>query len=113
MGEGEFVGNASIHWKIDHRANQDMDIQINDGQQVTRPHGVNVKRRVRGNDPRRERDDTFEVEMRFDNRADAEAALTKALNELDRKDGEVYATVIVPAPRRPHPPQRPDVRVNW
>ena len=115
MGDGEFIGNGSIHWKIDHGAQQDMDIQINDNPQVTRDHGVNVKRRVRGRDPRRVvPNGKMQVELRFATVDEARDALETAKGTANNKNGQVYVTVIVDAPQRAaggdYPP---DVRVIW
>ena len=114
MGDGEFIGNGSIHWKIDHGAQQDMDIQINDANPVNRDHGVNVKRRVRGKDPRRElANETLEVELRFETVDQARDALELAKGTANNKAGYVYVTVVVSAPRRANPNHPPDVRVHW
>ncbi len=113
MGNGEFVGNESIHWRIRHR--DDLDEIQRDAKRVQKPRkGINVSKNVlHGRDPDRERTNTFEVRMRFDSRADAENALAKALAALSGGDGAIYATVIVPAPVRPDPPDDPDVNVTW
>lgn len=114
MGYGQFVGNGSVHWRVDHEAGRDMDMDASDDA-PTQYHRVHVKRRIQGSDPTR--GDAFSVTLRFDSREQAEQAFKDALAGLNgAKDPKnVYVTVQVPALRRPNATAAPDpeVRVRW
>ena len=112
MGDGEFVGNQSIHWRMRH-ANDLDDIRLDDNHLPNNRRGVSLaKRRVHGRDTDRELNDVFEVTLRFDNPDQADAALKTAPREV--LGHGTYVTITVPAPRRANPnTPRPDVRVHW
>lgn len=114
MGDGEFIGNQSIHWRIDHGQAQNLTVVQGSDDRPTRDHEVRLNRRVQGRDPRR--GDQFRVVLRFDSVLQAQQALDDALKSMDGKDAaNVYVTVTLPALRRTNPanPPAPEVRVSW
>ena len=114
MGDGEFIGNASIHWKIRHQADLD-DIRLDDNHVPNNRKGVSLaKRRVHGRDPDRELANLFEVTLRFDDIGDAQTAFADAIAGATKVGNEYYVTVRLPAPQRANPNvPRPDVKVRW
>jgi hypothetical protein len=113
MGDGEFVGNASVHWKINHD-NRNMDARQGNGR-VRGREGVNTdNRNVHGRD--RRGGDEFTVVLRFNSRQQAEAAMRDGLGGLDDKDpNNVYMTLRLPLLQRANPDDAPDpeIRVRW
>lgn len=113
MGEGEFIGNGSVHWKVNH-GNRNMEARPDNGR-VRGREGVNTSQQnINGRD--RRSGGEFTVVLRFNSRQQAEAAMKDGLAGLDETDpNNVYMTVRLPLLQRPNPDDAPDpeVRVRW
>jgi hypothetical protein len=121
MGGGEYVGNASVHWSVDHedgqkfRVKQDEPRRPRNGDQ----HNVSTDGKVFGRDAKSIQN--FDVTLRFESKADARAQLQAALAAVDAAANgtsfflsfKVPATVNGMQRTDPDMGPRPDVGVHW
>jgi hypothetical protein len=121
MGGGEYVGNASVHWSVDHEDGQKVKVKQ---EEPRRPrngdsHSVSTDTKVFGRDPKTI--EHFDVTLRFESKADARAQLQAALAAVDAAANgtSFFLSFKVPATvnekQRPDPDigPRPDVGVHW
>jgi len=121
MGDGEYVGNASVHWSVDHTDGRKVRVQQNHGR---RPRNgdqfdVALDNKVFGRDAKTVQH--FDVTLRFESKADARTQLQAALAAVDvAPDGtSFFLSFRVPATvdgqQRPDPDSgpRPDVGIRW
>jgi len=127
MGDGEFVGNGSVEWRVVHEAdgNAKALTHTNAG---GRPGADQVRvgnanhLDAEGHDPiafadigrKHQNPGFFKVIMRFPTAAAAEAACGSAKNVVER-GGKYFLEVLVPAINRQNPnADRPaEVKVEW
>jgi hypothetical protein len=121
MGGGEYVGNASVHWSVDHEDGQAVRVKQNEPRRPRRgdAHNVSTDVKVFGRDEKSV--ESFDVTLRFESKADALRQLqeaTKAVNGAS--DGKsFFLTFKVPATvngtqrNDPDTEPRPDVKVHW
>jgi hypothetical protein len=124
MGSGEVVGNQSVHWKMDHDkpVGQQVPVRANESRRPRNgdPFEVSHDRVVTGRDPKpnvRE----FSVRLRFESKADANAQLQAALNDVTQAPTgqSFFLTFRVPAtvngrPRdNPEVDPKPDIGIDW
>ena len=121
MGGGEYVGNASVHWSIDHedgkkvKVKQDEPRRPRNGDQFT----VSTDSKVFGRDAKTIQ--SFDVTLRFESKADARTQLQAALAAVDAAPNgasffvsfKVPATVNGTQRTDPDTGPRPDVGVHW
>lgn len=127
MGDGEVVGNLSVHWKIDHGTGAAAPLIVNQGN-PNRPvgnHHVNTTDKAQGRDPKpvgqvrgthkNAKDGYFGVRLRFESAADANTAFQEALAAPLNVAGGFYVEVNVRAIERPNPNAAPDaeVKIEW
>jgi hypothetical protein len=121
MGDGEYVGNASVHWSVDHgdgnkvKVKQDEPRRPRRGDQYT----VSTDTRVLGRDEKTI--ESFDVTLRFESKADARTQLQAAMAAVDAapNGASFFLTFTVPATvngtqrNDPDTGPRPDVGVHW
>lgn len=124
MGNGEVVGNQSVHWKIDHeKGTKKPTVNTNRADRPTGDDEVNADRQVMGRDPvdpkaigKGERKGYFNVRLRFDSPAEANAELQKAARTIKEDGaGHWYVVLDVRAVIRAHADDKPpaEVRIDW
>ena len=123
MGEGNYGGNGSVHWSIDHEDHQDLKVKNNTTgrPKKTDPDNVHVKTKALGRDGKNI--EFFDVTVRFEQQQNPSpvAQLTSALQQaLAASPGtSFFVTFRVPATvngtPRSNPDEQlwPDVRVRW
>ena len=121
MGDGEFSGNGSVHWSLDHGDGQQVRVKQNEPRRPRNgdAHNVATDQKVLGRDVRTVQ--FFDVKLRFESKADARTQLQAALAAVDRAadgssfflDFRVPATVNGAQRSDPDTGPRPDVGVHW
>ena len=113
MGSGEFVGNQSVHWKIDHGTDEELYVDLDGDGIPDKPNNVKIKKCVHGCDGKRT--ETFTVRLRFDSAAQASERLASALKQIDAGKDGAYITVELPCLRRKKADDSPapEVSVRW
>ncbi len=123
MGNGEVVGNQSVHWKIDHdKGEKKLKVNPNRPDRPTGDDEVNVDKAAMGRDPipvatiGKGKNGYFNVRLRFDSIDQARTETEKALRALkDDGKGNFYLQVDIRALNRAHPDDAPpaEVRIDW
>jgi len=121
MGDGEYVGNASVHWSVDHADGRKVRVQQNHGRRPRNGDQFDVAsdNKVFGRDAKTVQH--FDVTLRFESKADARKQLDAAIDAVNRAaDGtSFFLTFKVPATVNgtqrtdPDTGPRPDVGVHW
>jgi hypothetical protein len=121
MGDGEIIGNLSVHWSIAHDDGQPLRVKQNETRRPTGndPHNVATGTKAQGRDPKSV--DYFDVMLRFESKADATTQLQSALAAVAnaQADSSFFINFRVPAtvngvPRQsPDSGPRPDVGIKW
>jgi hypothetical protein len=121
MGDGEYVGNASVYWSVDYGDGQKLVVKQADPQRPKAgdTHSVATDVKVQGRDPKSVQ--FFDVTLRFESQADARRQLQAALAAVDASQGgtSFFLTFRVPATVngvvRPTPDTepRPDIGIHW
>ena len=123
MGDGEFSGNGSVYWSIDHEDGADLKVKTNDSNRPPKngTTNVHVKTKANGRDPIPVADvgrvkghpGKFRVTLRFQSET---AARDAARGATPVYDGTVWTLVLdVPAIERQNPDDAPasEIRVDW
>jgi len=123
MGDGEFSGNGSVYWSIDHGDGADLKVKTNDSNRPPKngTTNVHVKTKANGRDPIPVADverakghpGKFRVTLRFQSETAAQDAARGATPVYD---GTVWTLVLdVPAIARQNPDDAPasEIRVDW
>lgn len=121
MGDGEYVGNASVHWSVDHADGRKVRVQQNHGRRPRNGDQFDVAsdNKVFGRDAKTIQH--FDVTLRFESKADARTQLQAALAAIDVAPNgtSFFLSFRVPATvngqQRPDPDSgpRPDVGIRW
>jgi hypothetical protein len=121
MGDGEYVGNASVYWSVDYGDGQKLVVKPNEPQRpgASDPHSVATDVKVQGRDPKSVQ--FFDVKLRFESQSDARMQLQAALAAVDAAPGNssFFLSFRVPATLngvvRPTPDTepRPDIGIHW
>jgi hypothetical protein len=120
MGDGEYVGNASVYWSVDYGDGQKLVVKQSESQRPKAgdAHSVATDVKVQGRDPKSVQ--FFDVKLRFESQADARAQLQAALATVDASPaGSFFLAFRVPATLngvvRPTPETepRPDIGIHW
>jgi hypothetical protein len=121
MGDGEYVGNASVHWSVDHEDGQKVKVKQDEPRRPRNgdPHSVSTDTKVYGRDARAVQH--FDVTLRFESKADARTQLLAALAAVDAAANgssfflnfKVPATINGVQRTDPDAGPRPDVGVHW
>jgi len=122
MGDGEFSGNGSVYWSIDHEDGADLKVKTNDPNRPPKNGSTNVhtKTKANGRDPipvadvgkKKGHPGKFRLTLRFQN----EDAARDAAGATPVFDGTVWTLVLdVPAIARQNPDDAPasEIRVDW
>jgi hypothetical protein len=124
MGEGNYGGNGSIYWSVDHQNGRGLRIRRNDGERPRKGDPSNVHTKeclMHGRDEPDREVQYFDVTLRFEaGQSPAPMAqLRKALEQAKGARGSFFVKFKVPATvdkkQRKTPGQKPwpDVRVQW
>jgi hypothetical protein len=125
MGDGEFSGNGSVYWSIDHEDGADLKVKTNDSNRPPKNGTTNVhtKTKANGRDPipvadvgkKKGHTGKFRVKLRFESEAAAQDALNRATPALDNTTGRWTLVVDVPvvARNQPDDPPASEIRVDW
>ena len=123
MGEGNYGGNGSVHWSIDHEnGGKDLRVKTNE---LKRPKkgedDIHIKNAVYGRDDKQA--EYFDVTLRFEQGQNPNpvSQLMSALQQATSAaaGASFFVTFRVPATvngvHRPSPEEQlwPDVRVRW
>src|SRR4051812_17037379 len=108
MGNGEVVGNQSVHWKIDHdKGSKKPKVNTARPDRPTGDDEVNADRYVMGRDPvdvatiGKGKNGYFNVRLRFDSLAQARAETERALTAAKEDGrGHFYLELDIRAIRR-------------
>jgi hypothetical protein len=121
MGDGEYVGNASVHWRVDHANGQRLRVQQNHAQRPRNRDAFDVASdtKIHGRDASTVQH--FDVTLRFESKTDARAQLQAALAAVDVAPDNtsfflsfrVPATVNGQQRTDPDSGPRPDVGIHW
>ncbi|HET9384864.1 MAG TPA: hypothetical protein VFO67_06930 [Gemmatimonadales bacterium] len=122
MGNGQVVGNQSVHWKFDHQSGAPLTVNQNNPNRPSGNHHVNMSDKAQGRDPKNV--DYFDVTLRFEaqrGRPDPVAQLNEALKVAGAAAAgtSFFVTFKVPAKvngsNRPSPdqPPGPDIGIEW
>jgi len=121
MGDGEYVGNASVHWGIDHGDGQRVRVKQDEGRRPRNgdQHNVSTDTKVFGRDAKIIQN--FDITLRFESKADARKQLEAALAAVDAAPNgtsfflsfKVPATINGTQRTDPDTGPRPDVAVHW
>ena len=121
MGGGEYVGNASVHWSVDHEDGQKVRVKPDEPRRPRNgdQFSVSTDSKVFGRDAKTIQ--SFDVTLRFESKADAREQLQKAVAAVDAAANgtSFFLNFKVPATvngsQRPDPDTgpRPDVGVRW
>jgi hypothetical protein len=121
MGDGEYVGNASVHWSVDHADGRKVRVQQNHGRRPRNGDQFDVAsdNKVFGRDAKTVQH--FDVTLRFESKADAQAQLQAALAAVNVASNgtsfflsfRVPATVNGQQRTDPDSGPRPDVGIRW
>jgi hypothetical protein len=121
MGDGEYVGNASVHWSIDYGNGQKVRVKENEPRRPRKgdDHNVSTDIKVLGRDEKTVQ--SFEVTLRFESRTEARRQLDAAIDAVNRaaEGTSFFLTFKVPATVNgtqrsdPDTGPRPDVGVHW
>jgi hypothetical protein len=125
MGDGEFSGNGSVYWTIDHEDGADLKVKDKDDGRPTKNGGTNVhiKSKAHGRDAlavadvgkKKGHTGKFRVRLRFESSTGAQDALRGATPFLDSATGMWTLVLDVPVIPRDTPDDGPasEVRVDW
>jgi len=105
MGDGEFSGNGSVYWSIDHGDGADLKVKTNDSNRPPKngTTNVHVKTKANGRDPidvadvgkRKGHTGKFRVRLRFESNTAAQGAATSvhlaSAPELEGVTGGFFA----------------------
>ena len=121
MGGGEYVGNASVHWSVDHEDGQKVKVKQDEPRRPRNgdQHTVSTDTKVLGRDAKTVKQ--FDVTLRFESKSDARTQLGAALVAVDAapNGASFFLTFTVPATVNgtqrtdPDTDPRPDVGVRW
>jgi hypothetical protein len=121
MGDGEYVGNASVHWSVDHGDGNKVKVKHDEPRRPRSGdrHNVSTDTKVLGRDAKTI--ESFDVTLRFESKADARTQLQAAMATVDAAPNGVsfFLTFTVPATvngtqrNDPDTGPRPDVGVHW
>src|SRR4030095_1388810 len=94
MGGGEFIGNGSVYWSVDHEDGADLKVKTNDSNRPPKNGNTNVhtKTKANGRDPipvedvgkKKDHAGNFRVTMRFP----SERAMQDAINKATRSGND-------------------------
>lgn len=125
MGDGEFSGNGSVYWIVDHEDGADLKVKDKDTTRPGKGGGTNlhVKTKAQGRDPipvadvgkKKGHAGSFRVRLRFQSQAAAQQAASAVKLSLDNATGMWTLEVDVPVIGRDNPDDPPasEVRVDW
>jgi hypothetical protein len=124
MGGGEFIGNGSVYWSVDHEDGADLKVKMNDSNRPPKNGSTNVhtKKKANGRDPipvgdvgkKKGHPGNFRVTLRFPSERAAQAAASGA--KPSGNDAVGWTLVFdVPVIGRDDPDDSPasEVRVDW
>lgn len=125
MGDGEFSGNGSVYWSIDHEDGADLKVKTNDPNRPPKNGTTNVhtKTKANGRDPipiadvgkKKGHPGRFRVKLRFESNAAAQGARNGATVSQDAATGAWTLALDVPVIARNNPDDDPpsEIRVDW
>ena len=125
MGGGEFIGNGSVYWSVDHEDGADLKVKTNDSNRPPKNGTTNVhtKTKANGRDPipvadvgkRKGHTGEFRVKLRFQSNAAAQAAANGATPFFDATTNMWTLVLDVPVIAREDPNDGPasEIRVDW
>jgi hypothetical protein len=125
MGDGEFSGNGSVYWSIDHEDGADLKVKVNDSSRPPKNGTTNVhtKTKANGRDPipvadvgtKKGHPGKFRVTLRFQSEDAAKAASKGATPVFDDQTRMWTLQFDVPAIARQNPDDAPakEIRVDW
>ena len=125
MGGGEYSGNGSVYWTIDHEDGADLRVKVNNSNRPPKNGTTNVhtKTKAQGRDAidvadvgkQKGHTGKFRVRLRFESNAGAQDALRGATPFFDGVTGMWTLVLDVPVIPRAEPDHgpAPEVRVDW
>ena len=125
MGDGEFSGNGSVYWSIDHEDGADLKVKVNDASRPPKNGTTNVhtKTKANGRDPipvgdvgkKKGHTGKFRVKLRFESNTAAQEARHGATPFFDSTTGMWTLVLDVPVIARDDPDDGPasEIRVDW
>jgi hypothetical protein len=125
MGDGEFSGNGSVYWSVDHEDGADLKVKINDSNRPPKNGTTNVhtKTKANGRDPipvadvgkKKGHTGKFRVRLRFESDVAAQDARNGATVSQDAATRTWTLVLDVPVIARNNPDDDPpsEIRVDW
>ena len=125
MGDGEFSGNGSVYWSIDHEDGADLKVKTNDSNRPPKSGTTNVhiKKKANGRDPidvadvgnKKGHPGKFRVRLRFQSNTAAQGAASGAAPFFDATTNMWTLVLDVPVIARKDPDDGPvsEIRVDW
>ena len=125
MGGGEYSGNGSVYWTVDHEDGADLKVKDRDPGRPPKNGSTNVhvKTKAQGRDPiavadvgrRKGHTGKFRVKLRFESNTAAQDAFKGAAPFFDATTGMWTLVLDVPVIARDDADDGPasEVRVDW